>query len=257
MRGGWVVGGAVLAVVLAGCTVSDGGVSDGGASTGAASAGPTRDQARAYILGSLESRVGGLQQSVPEQSLADLLPNHEFAIDGAKAQALSPGLVIGTVTSAEAGRSYTVDGEDAASGIEGPFTDEAARWRVAVITIEPDSAFGDVAGEGDVHVGVVVDGGLDPRDALASLAALGRVAVVLGEDGRYAFAPDAWSIRQSGALLGVIDDEGTLSFPALGVDEEAFLSGITTVRELEGEARVERAVTKVSVESGEFVRETD
>lgn len=241
------VGAVAAAALLAGCTVS---VADSVPASDSAST----VQARDYVFAAMEQRTSSQDGEWVEDSLDDLLPQQEFSIDGAAADSLAEGIVFGTVTNVAPGRGYMIEGADAAEGTEIPFDDSRALWRVIVLTVKTDTKLGDIDPK-TIEVGVVIDGGLDTKAARAGYLALGRVALVLNEPGKYAFDETLYSVRQSGALLGVVSKNGTISFPAMGAESTEFLDGLDTVAEVVAGAKEDTEVVEVETNGGQFERE--
>lgn len=241
------VGAVASTALLTGCTVS---VSD----TAAVSDSTSADEARNYVFTAMEQRTSSQDGEWVEDTLEDLLPQQEFSIDGADAAALAEGIVFGTVTDVAPGRGYFIEGADAAEGTEIPFDDSRALWRVIVLTVKTDTKLGDIDPK-TIKVGVVIDGGLDTAAAQAGYAALGRVALVLNEPGKFEFDPSLYSVRQSGALLGVVSKNGTISFPAMGSESTAFLDGLDTVAEVVAGAKEDTDVVDVETDGGQFERD--
>lgn len=238
-----VAGASVIALSLAGCTVSSGAAAPSGAA------------ARTSVIRDLVERASAQDGVWPERSLSDLLPSHRFRLDGAKAAALAQGIVIGTVTEATPGRGYMIVGDDASSGTQIAFDDPRAVWRVLELTITSDTRLGDVAKT--VRVGVVVDGSLAPDEAIAGYLGLGRIALVLNAPGKFDFDPDLYSVRESGSLLALVSKHGQITFPALGADNDDFVGALDTVPELVDEATDAAPVVDVTTDGADLQRSDD
>lgn len=212
--------------------------------------------ARDYVLSSLEQRTSAADGVWVEDSLEDLLPSHEFAIDGGTPAPLAEGIVVGTVTSVDQGRGYMIEGDDAADGTEIPFADSRALWRVIVLTVKTDTRLGDVDKK-TIKVGVVIDGGMDVVKSRDGYLSLGRVALVLNAPGKFGFDPAMYSIRQSGALLGLVSASGKLRFPGLGTESADFVDGLDSIDEVVTEAVAPAEVVDVDQTEGEFIRDDE
>lgn len=234
---------AALAIVvgataaLAGCTTT---------------AAPSSD-AKAYLLRSMAARAINAETVMPEQTLSDLVPSHEFSIEGSKAEPLAEGIVVGRITSVDAGEAYKVDPNNDLASIQLDYADPSAEWRVAVLTVKTDTRLGDV-GAKTIRVGYVIDGTADLSTMEQGLESLGRVTLVLNPQGKFDFDPTLYSVRQSGALLGTVASDGTISFPALGHDESEFLAGADSVQDLVAEDDGSTQLTKVAVKNNGYVR---
>jgi hypothetical protein len=221
------------AALLTGCTVSN------------------EPTAKEYVLANLEQRASVQEGSYIETSIDDVLPSREFEIEGAPAEPLAEGVVIGEITAVEPGSGYVIEGADAADGVAVPFDTADALWRVLVLTVETEKRLGDVDAK-TIEVGVVIDGADDADRAEEGYLSLGRVALVLNEPGKFSFDPSLYSIRQSGALLGLVSESGKISFPALGSESAQFLGATNTVAEVVAESADKPTVVEVELDGGEF-----
>ena len=210
--------------------------------------------ARDYVIDRIAQRGEIFDGVWPETSIDDLLPNREFAIDGAAPEPLADGIVVGTVTAVDQGRGYAVEGDDAPGGIEVAFDDPRSVWRVVVLTITTDTRLGD-ADARTIKVGVVIDGGMDAEKARKGYLSLGRVALVLDEPGFFEFDPSLYSVRQSGNLFGVVTKSGAVQFPGLGSGAASFVGSTDTVADLVAEASEVPVVIDVSTKAGQFARD--
>jgi hypothetical protein len=234
---------SVIALGLAGCTVSNG-------------SRPDDPAARDYVLQGMVQRASAQDGVWPERKLADLVPSHRFRMNGATARPLADGIVVGTVVSADPGRGYTVTASDAAGGTEVAFESTSALWRVLVLTIKTDTRLGDVGGR-KIKVGVVIDGGMNTDEAAAGYLGLGRVALVLNKQGAFGFDPDLYSVRESGSLFGLVSTSGAISFPALAGQSADFVGSLDTVAEVVDESVQSAPVVDVTSEGAEFARSDD
>jgi hypothetical protein len=232
-----------LALAVSGCSTAP--------DTTPVEASGTGADARAYVLGALQERASAEEAVWVEQSLDDLVPSHEFSIDGHKARALADAIVVGKVTTVEQGRGYMIEGDDAAGGVEIPFADPRSLWRVIVLTVKTDTRLGNVTSK-TIKVGVVIDGSMDVVQARDGYLSLGRVAIVLNEPGKFEFDPSLYSIRQSGALIGLVSKTGDVSFPALGAENDEFVGDLDSVEAIVDEAEAPAEVVTVDETKGEF-----
>lgn len=92
-------------------------------------------EALTYAFGHLNDRYESGSAVWIERDLADLLPNRKFAFEGKQPQQLSPGIVIGTVTTVMGGAGYAIEGTDADNGTQVAFDADNALWRVAELTV--------------------------------------------------------------------------------------------------------------------------
>jgi hypothetical protein len=248
------VAASVISLAVAGCTVST--TSSAPGAVGAVSVAKVDSTARDYVIAGMVDRANAQDGVWPEQSLADLLPRHRFRLNGAKAEPLAEGIVVGTVTDVQPGEAYMIVGSDAAAGTEVAFDDPRALWRVIELTISTDTRLGDVNAK-TIRVGVVIDGGMDVATATAGYLGLGRIALVLNEPGKFDFDPDLYSVRESGTLFGLVSKHGEISFPALGGANDDFVGALDTVTAVVDEAADVAPVVAVTTDGGELVRSDD
>lgn len=210
---------------------------------------------RGYLFNAVESRFDATETIVMETELSDLLPNQEFAVDGHDAASLAGGIVFGTIIKVSPGVAYTISDTNDLVDVELPFTSPDAMWRVAILTVAVDDGLGeDVAGDKTVKVGYVIDGALDLDRTLKGLDALGQTAVVLNRQGKFAFDPDLYSVRWSGALLGEVSDDDEITFPGLGHESDEFVGDLDTVEDVVKASKKKRKVITVDIEKNEYVR---
>lgn len=236
--------GLVLMAVLAGCAPS-----------GDGSQPLTGPSAQQYLFDHLQARRAATEAVWVEQSFTDLLPNHLFRLDGAAAEPLVDGLVLGEVVGVEPGRGYLVSGDDAAAGTEGAFDDPDARWRTVDLTVHVGIDIGDLVSSDRITVIMAIDGGVDATSALAGFAALETVLLPLDRQGAHAYSPDGYSLRE-GDLLAVVDDDGSLRLPALSRDGDGFLGALDSVDDVLRAAAKPAAVESLQMVDGVFVRES-
>lgn len=81
---------------------------------GCSGAGPAESQALpdSHLVEEMyAARHQAASRIAVEREFADLLPNRQFAIDGAPGKPLSEGVVIGRVAAVSPGAAYAVDGD--------------------------------------------------------------------------------------------------------------------------------------------------
>jgi hypothetical protein len=240
------------ALVLSGCSAPQPTSSDPGVP---ASSVTSASDSRGYLFNAVESRFDSTETVTMEQDLADLLPNQEFAVENNEAASLAGGIVFGTITRVSPGVAYTMSGTDDLTDVELPFTSPDAMWRVAVLTVAVDNGLGeDVAGDKTISVGYVIDGALDLDRTIKGLENLGTSAIVLNRQGKFAFDPELYSVRWSGALLGEVSDDKKISFPGLGHDSEEFVGDLDSVDDVVKASKKKRKVIHVDIEKNEYVR---
>ena len=217
----------------------------GEASTGpTASATATSDPSSAtnYVLSLNAERRDFSNAKTREKTLSDVLPNHLFVVGDAKAVPLGTGIVFGTISEVTPGAAY-VDEADGSESVA--FTSEDADWRVVVLTVEVESALGEVSGSSSVSIGMVVNGAADIDRVFEGYRSMGDIVAILNGPGKYEFNSSVYSVRQNGGLLGLVSADGDISFPALP-DTKKFVGDLLTVSDVLAEATSPVTVTKVN-----------
>jgi hypothetical protein len=169
-------------------------------------------QARAYVDSVLRNDDISPEASWPEQQLSDVLPNHTYSMNGAAAQPLATGIVVGTITSVTAS------------------PDPSAQ--VFVLHIAVEQGLGAAAGQTDFAVGLEIDDEVDSAQTIAGLLTFGRVVVVFDNGTTFPFDTTLPEVRRSGELLGTVDDGGKLYFPYLPTQSSTFVGTLSTVDDL-------------------------
>jgi len=241
---------AAASVLLAGCTAAPATVTSAPTTIDNAADVESPD----YLLEAISARYEVAETVVPEASLEDLVPSQKFSIEGSKAQSLAGGIAFGKVIKVTPGASYTVSAADDLVDIELPFDSPNALWRVAILTVQVERGLGDVAGDKTVEVGYVLDATLDADKLVDQLDDLGKVAVVLNRPGKFDFDPELYSVRWSGALLGLVDKNKEISFPGLGHESEEFVGDLETVDDVVAENKKPHETVEVEIESNTYVR---
>ena len=184
-----------------------------------------------------------------ERTIAEMLPNQKFSVNGSAPRKLSEGVVVGTITDASGGAGYTVVGDDADNGTVVAFDSAEAIWRVAELTITVDETLGGHDAGETTRVGIAFDGNVDREAILRGLEGQ-KVAIALDAQGLIQHDPELYSIAHSGALLGLVSEQGEISMPVLDSHQDEFLQGVDSVAELRAEAAKEKSVIKVNSRSG-------
>lgn len=158
-------------------------------------------------------------------------------MDGAAPSALTEGMAVGTITDVTSGRAYAVEGADAPSGTEVEFDSKDASWRTLDVTLEVETGLGSsLADVTELRFGLPVSGTESADEISAGLMKMGRVLVVLDEQGGFEYDPDLYRVHWDGVFLTPVEDDGTFTFSALGETADAFHDGVDTLKELEAEA---------------------
>lgn len=192
---------------------------------------PRPTAARAAVLANLEARLQAADSNYPESRLGDLLPNGAYGGQQTGEVGRALAVVVGNVVDARAGAAYYSPGDAPRSTQLEDFSDARAQWRVIEVTLNPTHIWGRVVADEPIVFGLVVDSEVDPASALLGASSLGNVVVVLDQPGFFSHSPDLAPVRQNGALLGNVSEDGKLAFPLLP-DSKRFLAGIETVQDL-------------------------
>ena len=183
--------------------------------------------------------VSGTTSSFGSTTLEASLPNRvtTVTVDGAPVSTtFSDAVVLGTVARVE--RSEAVTYSDAETQSDEPratvvdWNDPAADERSLLVTLTSVRSLGggEYPSELTFRLGVLV--GSDPAEFMKAAERLGEVAVLLRKrpDGRH---QGEWIPALGPAGIGVVDSDGSLTFPGMGASMKTFQSGIDSVAELE------------------------
>lgn len=167
-----------------------------------------------------------------ERNIRECLPNVRFASDAGEGvpRPAYGGVVEGRVVDVSAPRGFRDDIErDTSSSTEvDPFSPDAS-WGLVELTVEVADDFDpSVEDPGTVVIGVVIPAPASEKRPLGALEGQ-RVLVVYEPPGRFELDPDLRFVARSGALLGLLADDGAISMPVLGDAEADFLGDLTTV----------------------------
>lgn len=207
------------------------------------------------VMAMYEEREHAVSRVAVERSLADLLPNRHFSIEGAAPEPLTAGVAIGVITDVAPGRAYVIEGDDAPGGTEVDFNDPKALWRTVDVTLELDKAHGNSLGRvSTVRFGLPVSGGEDVEAISAGLEEMGRVIVVLDEPGAFEYDPALHPVHWDGVFLAPVDEAGSFRFSALGEDAATFQGGLDTLVELDRAAAA--ATVKIATDQLGVTRAT-
>jgi len=205
-----------------------------------------------YLFAHLQARSHSQDADWLESSLSEMLPSHQFSVNGGPARPRGSGVVVGRVTDVRAGKGFAHP-DDAPKSTVVDFNAKEALWRTVEVTVAVDEAWGRVAGQQAVTFAVIIDRGADAAKAVNGLRTLGRVFVSLDRQGRFAYAPGLYSISHSGDLFGTVDAQGNIELKATEHGDE-FMKGLNTVAQLRAEAAKAPTVVKVDIVDGVGVR---
>jgi hypothetical protein len=200
-----------------------------------------------YASGHLGERYMSMDAIWLDDQLREALPNVEFSVNGSAAQPAYGGVVEGQVTGVADGASYRDEvGPDTARSVQLPFDSPEATWRMLVLTIDIKNDFDlTVEGPETVRLGVTFDGGADAKSMLSAFEGQ-HVLAVLDRPGAFSADPTVRTAGRSGALLGFVAEDGSISMPLLGEDEHDYLIGLTTIDALIAESEKPKSVVNVT-----------
>ena len=103
-------------------------------------------------------------------------------------------------------------------------TQAAAQWVVLRITAETT---GLEAKAGSIQFGVILAAATDPAVTLEELSKHELVVVLFA--GAFAYGPTLLAVAGSGSMIGVIEEDGTVTFPGISEEfrEQLSSNGIT------------------------------
>lgn len=196
----------------------------------------------AYALDQLRHNYGEVGGAAP--TLEDSLPNHRYALgDAGGVASYSDALALGTVTGVRKGIGVTWRDDDYTVV---DFDNTAADTRTVVVTMTVDDGTGAITpGDGPMTFRVLVPSLADPDRFAASMAGLGRIAVVLHRDATD-FDSTPWRPLMNDNLIGEIADDGTLTLPGLARGA-VFAGDLHTAAQLLAAARAPDTTTTVAV----------
>lgn len=176
---------------------------------------PTNESARAYALDALRPWADGDAVRF-HTTLAELLPNVSFRVDGRPPTPEADAVVVGRVAGVEPG----VRRGDA---------------RTFHLTVAVERRIGSTVATGTVGVGLAADAAVDPARLEWGLRAVGRLVLFLDASSPvFAYDPGRYGVVGNGGMLATVDAAGRLGLPLKRPDEQAaLLAGAATLDELE------------------------
>jgi len=212
--------------------------------------------ALAYAVEHLSERYMSMDGIWLDDELREALPNVKFSIDGSAPQPAYGGLVQGQVTAVAAGASYRDEiGAEAARSVQLPFDSPDAMWRMIVLTIDVENDFDPTTEAPEtVPLGVTFDGGADANSIMSAFEGQ-HVLAVLDRPGAFSADPTVRTAGRSGALLGFVAEDGSISMPFLGEDEREYLNGLTSIAAVIAESEKPTSIINVTFDG--VYREAD
>jgi hypothetical protein len=199
-----------------------------------------------FVFDAIASGAASSSRLSAERSFADLLPNRLFTSGNDTPAPLAAGIAVGTISNVTGCSALAADGMT-----EVPYSTEHVGARTVLFDVLVSSGFGVAGGRSSVTVGLTVSGDMDGDRLISSLESVGSAIVVFDAAGDFDSAPGVYSIRGGGTLLGTVDPDGTISFPALGDDGPDFIGSLATVGALTAEST--RSVDIGTIENGVIV----
>ncbi|MGL5808320.1 MAG: hypothetical protein ACRCYQ_00050, partial [Nocardioides sp.] len=183
----------------------------------------TVEEARRILYSDLrnwDQAAGPLWQ---EETLEQILPNTRAWVDDGRdtPRRLSDLAAAGRVVSVDPGRTFEPS-DATGTDIEHPFDSREASYRTMEVAVDVTETWGESIPSDSVTVTVPIGSEVEPATAITALESLDRIVLVLHSQGFYGYAPDSWRIARNNALIGVIEDDGSLTFPALSETAEYF-----------------------------------
>ena len=200
-----------------------------------------------YAVDHLSERYMSMDGIWLDEQLREALSNVEFSIDGSPPRPAFGGVVERHVTAVSEGASYRDEiGTDGARSAQLPFDSPDATWRMIVLTIDVENDFDPTTEAPEtVRLGVTFDGGADAKSMLSAFEGQHMLAVL---DRPGAFSPDHTlrTAARSGALLGFVAEDGSISMPLLGEDERDYLNGLTTLEAVIAQSEKPKSIIDVT-----------
>lgn len=189
-----------------------------------------------YLADNLAAMHASGRRRVLARTFAEYLPHQTFTVAGQKVGSDAEAVVLGEVVAAKVVRAFHLPGgddADAPSGTEIAIDDPRAQWRIIELDIAVEDQIGAEV-ESRARAAFSVDGP-DYKRLLAEAESLGSVIVVLDQPGSYDFDEGLWRVSNIGTLIGQVDENGAVTFPALGDESASFVGNLTTWDAVENE----------------------
>ncbi|MGL5824135.1 MAG: hypothetical protein ACRCYU_04755 [Nocardioides sp.] len=191
----------------------------------------TAAEAQKILFSDLQSWDQAAGSAWQEENLEQILPNTKAWVDDGRdtPRRLSDLAVVGQVASVEPGRAFQPS-DTTGTDIEHPFDFKQADYRTIEATIKVTRAWGESTLPDSVTVTVPISSDVNPAIATKALESLDTIVLILRNQGFYSYAPQSWRIARNNALIGIVEKNDTLKFPAL-LEDANYFSGIGTLGE--------------------------
>lgn len=184
----------------------------------------------ASVVSHLRARYEASGGSRPFDSLDDLLDNVRFSMPNRATRPLTDAVVVGRVSEVSRGVGFYGDGDDKVLGVRSDFDDPRVEWRTVHLTVTVERT---LSGSNDdpVTVGVAFGDSISFERIEDDLLESGRLLLFLQKDQPlFEYDPDIYGTILDGALLGLVDPDGSISLPVLeGNGAEAMLEGTPSI----------------------------
>jgi hypothetical protein len=174
------------------------------------------------------------------KNLADHLPSQLVVLDGAPPVALAAGVVHGSVQDARPFSASVLatlpGGEEDPDGEAAGFYDPDADWRMVAVTVNVQESWGATLPEtGTVEFVLPVGISTDADAFMRGLESLDSILVVLTST--YSEDESLYRVAVTDTAMGLVDDAGAITFPAMGEEAAEFIGQTETMKALDAQAR--------------------
>lgn len=166
------------------------------------------------VFDALDSGGEGVSMTIPDgvDSFASLIQDPHGA----------DAVVVGTVVEVDIGKGFRweLDSEGEEVRIEEPFNGPDAWVSTVHVTLAVQEVIYAASGQpgldslSTVTFGLSFNSPVEDEAFVEELTDLGELVVFLHESPVYDYQPGLWGVMMDGRLLGVVDEEGSISFPA-------------------------------------------
>lgn len=219
------------------------------AACGPGTVGVERSDAEAVdvTFSSIQARTAHTDSIFYTRSLAEHLPSQRISLNGRVAVSTGSGIVVGEITDAREAAAYKIAddeaGEELPAGTPVPVGSDDADWRDIDVTMNVTRAWSQEVEEGStIHLTIPLSDPSKTDEFLQGLTSMGRVIAVLDTGP----VNGAYKLVRGGATLGLVNDQGALSFPAMDEQYQAEWVGDSgTISALDSANRSEPRVIQV------------
>lgn len=180
-------------------------------------------ESSATVISHLRNRYEAVSGARPFNSLDDLLDNVRYSGPGRETRPMTEAVVVGEVTDVSRGMGFYVEGNDGPTGIETDFDDARVLWRTVHLTVDVEETLSG-ATQDPVTVGFAFGSAITFEQIQRDFLSYGSVLLFM-QRGQPVFDYDenVYGTVMDGALLGLVDSDGSFSLPLLEDMEAAAL----------------------------------